>query len=349
MHTLPIAKAARPSVALFMPAFNEASNLVGVDLEGIRVLDRGRHRERAVIVVNDGSTDKTPSVLEDLQCMYPVEVISHPVNHGLPARFRSGFNAALATGCEWVAFCDSDGQFNPADLALLLVAAYSHDVNVVLGVRAKRADNLARRAAGRGWHGISRLVLKYTAADVDCGFKLLHRTAIGSVADQLQSDYAGNLAGAVAPVYRAGQRFVEIPVPHYPRMNGKQTGLKATVVIRSFVELCNVRHGLSVDRDRVSAAAAPAIGRSPVHAGCRAGGDMTSTEQAEMRPPVESPSRLRVGDHTARWVALFAAILSVCVYAYFARKTWPSATWIQLRICRSRHAPSTARRPDSAS
>jgi hypothetical protein len=139
-------------------------------------------------------------------------------------------------------------------LALLLVAAYSHEVNVVLGVRMKRADNLARRAAGRGWHGISRLVLKYNAADVDCGFKLIHRTAIGPVADQLQSDYAAISPELLARLCRAGERFVEVPVPHYPRASGKQTGLKANVVARSFIDLYNVRHELATGRSRLTAA-----------------------------------------------------------------------------------------------
>lgn len=248
MQTLPIYKAALPSVALFMPAFNEAANLVDVVTRAYEFFDRAGISERAVIIVDDGSTDETAAVVADLRQMYPVEVITHPTNHGYGRALRSGFDAALATGHEWIAFCDSDGQFNPADLALLLVAAYSHDVNVVLGVRAKRADNLTRRAAGRAWHGVSRLVLKYDAVDVDCGFKLLNRTAIASVAAQLQSDYAAISPELLARLSRTGQRFVEVPVPHYPRANGTQTGLKASVVVRSFVDLYNVRHELSAHR-----------------------------------------------------------------------------------------------------
>ena len=253
MLMLPISKAAVPSVALFMPAFNEAANLVGVVSKAYEFFDGVGIEKRAVIIVDDGSTDDTRTVVEHLKRTYPIEVVSHPVNSGYGRALRSGFIAALATGCEWVAFCDSDGQFNPGDLALLLVAAYSHDVNVVLGVRAKRADNLARRAAGRTWHGISRLALKFDAVDVDCGFKLIHRTAIGSVVNQLQSDYAAISPELLARLYRCGHRFVEVPVPHYPRMNGAQTGLKARVVIRSFVDLYNIRHELAGAREYVPA------------------------------------------------------------------------------------------------
>ena len=252
MRALPIDTAIHPSVALFMPAFNEATNLVRVVRKAYDFFDRAGITKRTVIVVDDGSTDDTQAVVDRLQRSHPVELVSHPTNHGYGRALRSGFNAALATGCDWIAYCDSDGQFNPADLALLLVAAYSHDVNVVLGVRAKRADSMARRAAGRGWHGVSRLVLKFNAVDVDCGFKLLHRNAIGSVASQLQSDYAAISPELLARLCRAGERFVEVPVPHYPRASGTQTGLKARVVMRSFVDLYAVRHDLATDRDKIA-------------------------------------------------------------------------------------------------
>jgi glycosyltransferase involved in cell wall biosynthesis len=248
-----------PSIALFMPAFNEAKNVGGVVTRAYEFLDGAGISDRSVIVVDDGSSDDTPSALEDIRVTYPVTIVTHPANAGYGRALRSGFEAALATGHEWIAFCDSDGQFDPADLAMLMVAARSHRVDVVLGFRAKRADNLTRRLAGRMWHWISRLVLKYDAEDVDCGFKLLRRSAIASVVNDLKSDYAAISPELLARLHRAGHRSIEVPVPHYPRSNGKQSGLDPKVVLRSFVDLYAVRRELSASRaKKVSPFGAPA-------------------------------------------------------------------------------------------
>ncbi|HJT91036.1 MAG TPA: glycosyltransferase [Mycobacterium sp.] len=262
MHALPLAEPGPPpSVALFMPAFNEGANLGPVVSKAYDFFDRAGITERAVIIVDDGSTDDTAAVIDTIQRTHPVHVVKHETNHGYGRALRSGFTAALDTGYDWVAYCDSDSQFNPADLALLLVAAFSHQVDVALGVRVRRADNWARRAAGRGWHGISRLVLKFNGVDVDCGFKLLHRSAIAAVAADLRSDFAAISPELLARLHRAGHRFVEVPVPHYARLNGTQTGLRPKVVLRSFADLWTVRRELSTNR---SAAQVPHESAAPV-------------------------------------------------------------------------------------
>ena len=261
-----------PSVALFMPAFNEAENVGGVVSRAYDFLDGAGIANRSVIVVDDGSSDATPSVLADIGATHPINIVTHPVNAGYGRALRSGFEAALATGHEWIAFCDSDGQFDPADLAMLMVAARSHRVEVVLGFRAKRADNLSRRIAGRMWHWVSRLVLRYDAEDVDCGFKLLHRSAIASVIDDLQSDYAAISPELLARLHRAGHRSIQVPVPHYPRSSGKQSGLDPKVVLRSFMDLYAVRRELSSARSRkLPMLGSPAARYAPAQVEKRAG------------------------------------------------------------------------------
>ncbi len=332
MTVLPIA-AQVPSIALFMPAFNEAANLDGVVGRAYEFFDGMGISERAVIVVDDGSTDTTPTALADIASRHPIEVVTHETNRGYGRALRSGFEAALATGHEWIAYCDSDGQFDPADLAMLMVAAHSHKVNVVLGVRVKRADNLARRAAGRGWHGVSRLVLKYDASDVDCGFKLLHRTAVAAVAAELQSDYAAISPELLARLCRAGHRMVEVPVPHYPRVNGKQSGLDPKVVLRSFGDLYAVRRELGMDRAlRTDGAAHRAL-----PTGGWPGGDVTTVEQSRTDPAEEQGEPVAPTTPSGGSPFLRRSRRSRPIGTSPAR-AWHWAMRIRSRTCRSRPA-----------
>ncbi|MDT5068017.1 MAG: hypothetical protein QOJ95_810 [Mycobacterium sp.] len=229
------------SVSMFMPAHNEAENLPKVIRLAHRYFDDAGIATHSVIVVDDGSTDNTLAVIDAIQPTLPVTVVSHEVNQGYGAALRSGFQAALATGHDWIAFCDSDGQFDPADLGLLFDAAQRDRVHVALGFRAHRADNWRRRTAGRTWHELSQAFLGFRATDVDCGFKLFHRDALLSVMPKLRGDYATISPELLARLHHTGYRFTEVAVPHYPRDFGRQSGMNIRVMVGSFAGLYPVR------------------------------------------------------------------------------------------------------------
>src|SRR5207237_865057 len=103
-------------ISAVMPAYNEEANLeqsVGRMATALQTFTRGFE----IIVVDDGSQDGTPAVLERLKAAHPnLRVIRHPVNRGYGAALRSGFGAARFS---WIFLMDADNPFDPAEVELL--------------------------------------------------------------------------------------------------------------------------------------------------------------------------------------------------------------------------------------
>src|SRR5439155_519407 len=139
-----VARTGRPvpavEISAVMPAYNEEANLeqsVGRMASALQTFTRGFE----IIVVDDGSQDGTPAVLERLKVAHPnLRVIRHPVNRGYGAALRSGFSAARFS---WIFLMDADNQFDPAEVELLLARAA--DADIVAGYRKHRRHPLLRR------------------------------------------------------------------------------------------------------------------------------------------------------------------------------------------------------------
>jgi glycosyltransferase involved in cell wall biosynthesis len=164
-------------ISVIFPAFNEEGNIRCTVETALKVLPKVATRWE-VIVVDDGSSDATALICDDLKARYPeVEVICHGQNRGYGAALKTGIMSAKY---ELIFFSDSDGQFDLRDLQQLI--SWSEDYDIVAGYRAKRHDPLHRRINALGWNALVRLVLGIKIRDIDCAFKLFRR----SVFDQVQ-------------------------------------------------------------------------------------------------------------------------------------------------------------------
>lgn len=235
----------KPGMALFMPAWNEAENLPFVVHQAVTYL-RERDEPFTVIVVDDGSTDLTPQVLENLQSEYPdcFSFVRHHHNEGYGAALRTGFNEGLKTGHDWVGFCDADGQFMPADIGKLKDSAVASGSDIAVGYRLARADCLQRRIMGKAWSVLSTFLLGHEAIDVDCGLKIFNRNALLYLAPLLTGQYAAISPEMLILARRAGQKIVQVGVPHYIRLHGTATGADPHVVWESLRGLVHMRHEL---------------------------------------------------------------------------------------------------------
>jgi glycosyltransferase involved in cell wall biosynthesis len=221
-------------ISAVMPAFNEEGNLEqSVGRMAAALADQARAFE--VIVVDDGSQDGTAALLARLKAVHPsLRVVRHPVNRGYGAALRSGFTAARYP---WVFLMDADNQFDPADVAVLLAAA--GDADIVAGYRKRRRDPLPRRLNAWAFFTLVTILFGRLARDVNCAFKLMRRDLLARMELHSEGALINTEVFVLARQLRA--RVVEVPIQHYARTSGRQTGANLRVVVRAFSELLAFR------------------------------------------------------------------------------------------------------------
>jgi glycosyltransferase involved in cell wall biosynthesis len=230
-----------PGVSIVLPCFNEEDNVA----EAVRAaLLAGRRAalDHEVIVVDDGSRDRTREIAQELRALNPdVRVIVHPDNLGYGAALRSGISAASK---QWILLTDADLQFDLTQLEDFL--PFAEDYDLVLGRRVARMDPLGRRLAATLWNRLVDLVFGLPVRDVDCAFKL--------VRSELVKDMPLSASGAmistelIVRCLAQGARLKEIDVRHRPRVAGHQSGTSPRVVARAFRELVSTRRELGTVR-----------------------------------------------------------------------------------------------------
>ena len=224
-------------VTIVMPAYREEENLPATVTDFLRV-PAAAGIPHCVVVVNDGSPDRTGEVAEWLAAQHPgrVLVAHHEVNRGYGAAVSTGIATALAqTEHRWLFLTDSDGQFKARQLPAFLAAAHRERADAVMGFRPCRADPLYRRINASLWTAASRMLLRVGVRDVDCSYKLIDRRSLDGIT--LKGEAATISPELVAKLRLREARIVERPVDHFPRQHGEQTGAKLSVILRSLVGL----------------------------------------------------------------------------------------------------------------
>jgi glycosyltransferase involved in cell wall biosynthesis len=205
----------RPSITVFFPAYNDEGSIKFLVERALALLPQ-LCDDYEIIVVNDGSSDGTAAVLDALAQQVPqLRVIHHQHNCGYGGALRTGFMNATK---DLVFYTDGDAQYDVNELSALL-PLLSQEVEVVNGYKLKRSDNRRRIILGGIYKRLARVLFNLPIRDVDCDFRLLRRSALQSV--ELVSNSGVVCTELIYKLRRAGCRFAETPVHHYPRMCGQ--------------------------------------------------------------------------------------------------------------------------------
>lgn len=216
-------------LSLVLPAHNEEENIAAVVHDAEAVLPT-IFSDYEVVVVNDGSKDRTGEIADQLAAANPhVRVIHHEVNRGYGDTITTGMNAANG---DYIMFTDSDRQFDLRDLNRL--APYVPHYDIVAGYRIKRNDPAMRLLYARLFNIAVQLLFNVHVRDIDCAFKVFHADVLKGM--NLQARYGLINAEILAKANVRGRTIVEVGVNHLPRTAGEQSGGSWKVVSRSMKE-----------------------------------------------------------------------------------------------------------------
>ena len=218
-------------LSVVFPAFNDSLSLPEIISKTSRLLP-GLATRFEIIIVNDGSLDKTQSVLEKLQNHFPfISIIKHQKNLGYGKSLLDGFTKAKY---DYIFYTDSDGQYDVGELREL-IKAMDPKTEMVTGFKLNRSDSLSRRLIGSLYNRLIKMVFKLKVSDVDCDFRLFKKKILRNL--KLRAMSGSFDAEFMKKIQEKGVIIKEIPVHHYSRKFGKSQFFSLPNLFTTFWEL----------------------------------------------------------------------------------------------------------------
>jgi glycosyltransferase involved in cell wall biosynthesis len=225
-------------LSVVLPAYNEETVIADTVARCVEVLS-ALAPDYEIIIVDDGSRDRTGQVADGLAAANPrIRVVHNRPNRGYGGALIAGFRAVTKS---LTFFMDSDGQFDIADIAELLILR-EQGYRAVLGYRERRRDAFLRLLNAKGWNVLVSVLLDLHIRDIDCAFKL-YDTSLVRVFD-VTSEGAMINTEMLTKLTKLDIPYVQTPVHHYPRVHGKATGANLRVIANAFRELFRLRKKL---------------------------------------------------------------------------------------------------------
>jgi dolichol-phosphate mannosyltransferase len=219
----------KPSLSFCLAAYNEEDNVAAAVEEAVAVGRAGGY-DFEVLVCDDGSTDRTAAIVQELALKHPeVHLIQHGRNRGIIDTFETLYQQASKDYC-FTNATDLQVPMHAVELLLPLLAHY----DIVVGRRRDKYYGLGRRIVSGLFNVLPPLLFR--ARTYDAGtVKLWPRALVQSQRWVSRSPFRE--AERLIRAARMGYRIQQVPIPHYPRRAGESHGARPSLVLAAAVDV----------------------------------------------------------------------------------------------------------------
>jgi dolichol-phosphate mannosyltransferase len=204
-------------VSIFIPAFNEEASIRKA-IDALSEISNNSNWEMELIVIDDGSTDRTAEIVEKAIIEYPfLRLVQNESNKGYSEVIKTGF---LESTAEFIVWIDADLQNDPRDIPVLLDYLQRENVGIAKGWRKNRKDSLFRKIVSKVYNRVlMRLFFGLNYNDVNGKPKALRREFVSKITISSKGWLID--AELVKKAENNGFKVIEIPVRHQIRKLGE--------------------------------------------------------------------------------------------------------------------------------
>jgi glycosyltransferase involved in cell wall biosynthesis len=196
-------------LSIVIPVYNEEDNIAKLHQEIVTVC-RTHNFEFEIIIIDDGSADKTAEIVKTLS---PVKLICFRKNFGQTPALDAGIKQAAYN---YIITMDGDGQNDPADIPRLIQYLEENNLDAVSGWRKKRKDSWRKKLASRGADLLRKFLIDDGVHDSGCTLKVYKRECFANL--NLYGEMHRFIPGLLKT---KGFKIGELVVNHRPRSAGK--------------------------------------------------------------------------------------------------------------------------------
>ena len=223
----------KPDISVFFPVYKDETTVRNLALKTISVLKEIANNYE-IIIVNDGSPDKSGEIANELAAEYPfIKAIHHPTNLGYGAAIKTGFKNSQY---QWICFTDGDDEYDINDLKKLIKLKNFYDL--IITFRYVKLYSNFRIFVSAFYNKLFRFVFRTRYRDISTGLRLMRKEVYDELTLISDSPFVG--AEITVRTMLKGYRVGELGIQTFPREVGRGSSVSFKNIINTLKDMKKV-------------------------------------------------------------------------------------------------------------